>query len=114
MKFRPSLASLLALGLALGVLGTTSCEEDGEVFDDAPLTAEQRGSCEDYCNEASACDDETDLAECNSSCVDALESCFESNVDEAAAELQACIDEDECLDVVQCSFQVSGECFFGT
>jgi hypothetical protein len=114
MKFRPSIACVLALGLALGVLGTTSCEEDGEVFDDAPLTTAQRGACTDYCNEARACEDDLDLAECNDSCIDALESCFESNVDEAADELRNCIDENECLDVVQCSFQVSGECFFGT
>lgn len=113
MKFRPSLASLLAVGLALGVLGTTSCEEDGEFFDEAPLTVEQRGSCEDYCAEANACDNELDVAECNDSCIDALESCFEDNVDEAADALSGCIDEAECLDVVQCSFQISGECYFG-
>jgi hypothetical protein len=116
MKFRPSIASVLAFGLALGVVATTSCEEhnDGDLFDEAPLTADQRDACTDYCNEATACDDELDLTECNDSCVDALESCFESNVDDAAAELRSCVDEPECLDVVQCSFQVSGECFFGT
>ena len=114
MTLRPALASRLALGLALGVLGTTSCEEDNEVFDDAPLTAEQREACSIYCDRAAACDDDFDFTECNAECVDSLEECFEENVDEAADELATCIDEDECLDVVSCSFQVSGECFFGT
>jgi hypothetical protein len=109
MESRPSFAAILVVGLGLGVVSTMSCSSSS----DETLTADQRAACDDYCTRATACDHDLNLDKCHDRCIDALGACFDSNVDEAADALQTCVDENACLDVVQCSFHISGECFFG-
>jgi hypothetical protein len=112
-RTHPWLSPLIGGLLALGLAGTQACaDNDGEI-DDRPITTEERDACSGFCNEARSCDDEVDIDECASRCLDSLDLCFESQVDDATAELRECTSGDECSDVVACGFEVGSECFFG-
>ena len=110
MNRREWLSPLLSMLIAAGLVQACGSESD----DNGPvLTADDRRDCEDFCIAATNCDEEVDQAECADECVNALGLCFESQIDDATAELRECVGADECIEVVNCGFEVGAECFFG-
>ena len=109
MNRRQWLSPLLSMLLAAGLVQACGTESD----DRPALTSEDRRDCANFCVAATNCDEDVDQAECTDQCVDALGLCFESQIDDATAELRECVGADECIEVVDCGFEVSAECFFG-
>lgn len=109
-----ALACFVGLGFGIACGAGDELEDDAQgIDDDNMLTDQDRQACEDYCQDAKSCDDDLDVSDCMSSCVDGLQSCEEAELDEATSDLTSCTDNDECLDVVDCGFEVSSQCYFG-
>jgi len=88
-----------------GVIGfVAACE----VSEEARIEA----TCADYCAQGAACDDETDVSQCEADCADAAGDCQNDELDQALDELDECAAE-SCDDIGSCTIGAGLECYLG-
>ncbi len=102
----------LVIALLGGFMAATglACEEDDGIFGVTDLRIAD--ACEDYCNQARACDDELDVDDCISRCENTLDDCMADEQEEAVDDVEACAEE-SCDDFTACTIGAGLQCSFG-
>jgi hypothetical protein len=99
--------AVLAFAASCGLL-FGACTDDG----DDGVPAAGKDACEDYCDHAQECNDETDKSECMLDCQDSLGDCQADEQSQAIEDLEKCAKE-SCDDFLGCSIAVGLQCTFG-
>lgn len=97
-------AVLLVVGLG--------CGDEPDEGDGRATVAEIRNACQEYCQKASLCDDETVVAECEADCDDRIGDCMADEQRQAVDDLRSCAQE-SCDDFTLCTIGVGAQCAFG-
>ncbi len=95
----------MRFGMMITTMGLIGCIEVDE-------TTRIELTCEDYCDRIVVCDDETDVMQCNTDCVDAANNCQNDELDSSLEELDECSME-SCDDIGRCSLGAGLECYLG-
>ncbi len=110
-KFARTLSSLLRpLALVLGgfaALITGACNDSD---DDLPLFG--RLDCQNYCERAKDCNDNTNVDNCVDNCIENMGDCQADEQQDALDQLNMCSDV-ACNDFTGCSIDAGLTCYFG-
>lgn len=104
------LRALLLVCAAAGGLVAGACADEDDENGATSVRAEM--SCQDYCDRAKLCDDETNIDNCIDKCLDRIDDCMADEQEAALDQIDVCSTE-SCDDFTGCTINAGAQCYFG-